>query len=100
MIKGTTPQHIFSLPFSTEMVKTIQITYAQHDVIKLIKGTEDCVFDGNTVSTRLSQEDTFLFEEGVCVEVQVRVLTNGDDALASNVIRVRCAECLSKDVLE
>ena len=100
MIKGTTPTHSFVLPFGTEMIQTIQIIYAQNGNVILTKGNKDCTFDGNTVSVKLTQEDTFLFVEDACVEVQVRVLTPAGDALASSVMRVHCNECLSKDVLK
>ena len=100
MIRGTTPTHIFTLPFGIETIKTIQIIYAQSGAEKLTKSNEDCMLDGNTVTVKLTQEDTFLFDDGVCVEVQVRVLTNGGDALASRVMRVRCEECLSCEVLQ
>lgn len=100
MIKGTTPKHTFSLPFGTETIKTIQITYAQSGIVRLTKGNDDCTFDGNTASVKLTQEETFLFAEGSCIEVQVRILTTAGDALASHVMRVHCNECLSKDVLE
>ena len=99
MIKGTTPTHTFSLPFGTEMIKKIEVVYAQNDAVKLTKESEDCAFDGNTVSVKLTQEDTLVFDEGVCVEIQVRVLTLADDALASNVMRIRCEDCLFDGVL-
>lgn len=99
MIRGTTPTHIFTLPFGTEIIKTIQVIYAQSGVEKLTKSNGDCVFEGNTVTTKLTQEDTFVFADGECVEVQVRVLTMGNDALASRVMRVHCNECLSDEVL-
>lgn len=99
MIKGTTPTHVFSLPFGMEMIKTIEITYAQGGMVKVKKGNDDCTFDGNKASVKLSQEDTFKFIEDACVEVQVRVLTLGEDALASDVMRIHCEECLSEEVL-
>ena len=100
MIKGTTPTHTFTLPFGTDMIKSVQIIYAQNDVPVLTKGSGDCTMEGNTISVRLNQEDTFLFAEGSCVEIQVRVLTLGGDSLASNIMRVRCEECLFEGVLE
>jgi hypothetical protein len=99
MIKGTTPTHTFSLPFGTELIKTIEITYAQSGTVVLTKGNTDCTFEENDVSVRLSQEDTFLFADGTCVEIQVRVLTLGGDAIASPVMRVHCHDCLSCEVL-
>lgn len=100
MIRGTTPTHIFTLPFGIETIKTIQIIYAQNGAEKLTKSNADCTLEGNTVKIRLTQEDTFKFADDVCVEVQVRVLTTGGDALASRVMRVRCHDCLSDEVLE
>lgn len=99
MIKGTTPTHIFTLPFGAETIKTIQIIYAQNGVEKLTKSNADCALEGNSVSVKLTQEDTFAFADDACVEVQVRVLTMGNDALASRVMRVHCHECLSDEVL-
>lgn len=99
MIRGTTPNHIFSLPFGTEMIKTIEITYAQDGTVKLTKGNDGCTFDGNTVSVKLSQKETLMFIEGTCVDVQIRVLTMGGDVVASNIMRMHCDECLSDGVL-
>lgn len=100
MIKGTTPTHVFTLPFDTGSVKTVQIIYAQSGAVKLTKGNKDCTLDGNKVSVKLTQEDTFLFTFGVRVDIQVRVLTIGGDALASRVTHVLCEDCLSDEVLQ
>lgn len=99
MIKGTTPTHIFTLPIDADTIKTIHILYAQNGVEKLKKSNDDCTFEGKAVKVKLTQEDTFKFADDVCVEVQVRVLTVGGDALASRVMRVRCHDCLSDEVL-
>ena len=100
MIKGTTPTHTFSMPFGEEMIKAIEICYAQNGEVMLSKGIEDCTIEGNTISVKLSQEDTLEFAEGVCVEIQIRILTPADDAIASNVMRVHCHECLFDGVIE
>lgn len=97
MIRGTTPTHIFTLPFDTSMVKTIKISYRQNNIVKLTKRNDDCVFDGNTVTLKLTLEDTFAFAGGACVEVRIRVLTQSGEALASNIMRVQCDACLSDD---
>ena len=99
MIRGTTPTHTFSLPIQTVLIKDIEITYAQNGAVVLTKGIADCVCSDNEVSVRLTQEDTFLFVDGICVEVQLRVLTLGGDVLSSHVMRVHCNECLSCEVL-
>lgn len=99
MIRGTTPTHTFSLPFGTDMIKAIEIAYAQNDTVLLTKSNADCTLAGNNVTVKLTQEDTFLFADGACVEVQVRVLTVGDEVAASDVMRIHCEKCLSKAVL-
>lgn len=99
MIKGTTPTHIFALPIDTAMIKTAEITYVQNGVIKLRKSLADCEIDNNDLSVKLTQEDTFLFADGSCVEIQLRVLTLSGDVLASNIMRVHCNKCLSCEVL-
>lgn len=99
MIRGTTPTHEFVLPFPCEMVKTVQIIYAQNDTVILEKENNDCTMNGNVVSVKLTQEDTFSFSEDSCVEVQIRVLTCDGDVLASHIMRVSCDECLYDGVL-
>lgn len=99
MIRGTTPTHTFVLPFSTELVKTLEITYAQCGKVILKKGTANADMSGNTVRIRLTQEDTLKFDAKTYVDIQVRVLTHEGDALASRVLRVRADVCLSDEVL-
>jgi hypothetical protein len=100
MIRGTTPTHNFVLPIETEMVQAIQIIYAQKGETVLTKGKGDCTFDGNSVSVKLTQQETFMFSEDEYVEIQIRVLTPAGDALASHIMRVHCDECLSNEVLQ
>ena len=96
---GTTPTHKFTLPFSTEMIDTVEITYCQNKKVVLQKYNRDCTMSGNTVSVTLTQEDTFEFAEGVNVEIQIRVVTTDDTALASDIVKVSCQRCLSEEVL-
>lgn len=99
MIRGTTPTHIFTLPIEAELIKCAQVIYTQDGGAKLTKDINDCALDGKTLTVRLSQEDTLFFACDRCVRIQVRVLTQAGDALASHVMRVRCEECLSDEVL-
>lgn len=99
MIRGTTPRHEFTLPFDTAVIKCIEIVYNQDGVNRVIKKTEDCMMDNKTVVVRLTQEETLRFHEGNCVEVQIRVMTTAGDVMASHVMRVRCEDCLSDEVL-
>ena len=96
---GTTPTHYFTLPFSTELVKDVQIVYCQNGSEILQKNTPDCEFEGNTVAVKLSQLDTFEFTPGMIVEIQIRVSTTEETVLASDILKINCQRCLSEEVL-
>lgn len=99
MIRGTTPTHIFSLPFNTEIISKCRVIYSQNDEIKLKKETEDVTMQDNVVSLKLTQEDTFALECTKYVDVQVRVLTVDGDSLVSDIITVPVSKCLDSEVL-
>jgi hypothetical protein len=101
MIRGTTPTHIFTLPFDVSLIADLRIIYAQDAAEILAKTKDDCGLDGNEVSVTLTQEDTFKFDcKRQVVQIQVRVLTSGGDALASEVIIVPVEQCLNSEVLK
>lgn len=101
MKRGTTPTHTFTLPFDATLVAKARILYAQNDTVILRKEGSDITINGNTLSVRLSQEDTFKFTMGFTryVEIQVRILTPTNDSLVSDIIRVPVERCLEEDVL-
>lgn len=100
MIQGTTPTHQFNIPLDASIIQRIRITYAQSGNVLLVKEDADCRVEGNAVEVKLTQEETLLFDEFSSVQIQVRVLTQGGDALASDLIRVPCGVVLDKAVLE
>jgi hypothetical protein len=99
MIRGTTPTHTFNIPFDTSLVDEVKITYAQEDEIILTKGTTDCTLENNAIKVTLSQEDTFKFDHAKAVQIQIRILTVGGEALASVIEKVGVSKCLDNEVL-
>lgn len=99
MIRGTTPTHIFRLPFDTSLIDEVRIIYSQNDEQILVKETVDCNLDGNTISVTLTQEDTFKFDCKKCVQIQVRVLTARGEALASKIKHIDVEKCLDNEVI-
>lgn len=99
MIRGTTPTHIFRIPFSSLSIKDVRIIYAQNDEQILVKETADCEMDGNTISVTLTQEDTFKFDCKKCVQIQVRVSTAGGQVLASKIKHIDVEKCLDSEVI-
>lgn len=99
MRRGTTPIHTFVLPFNVEAVQAVQVIYRQDEENILVLEKEDCTLSENTVSVRLSQEDTFAFNDAENVEIQIRVLTEDGEAMASDPMIVGCGRCLTEDIL-
>ena len=97
MIRGTTPTHTFALPFDTSAVKSAKVIYVQSDAVVLEKTS--CTMDGNTLSVRLTQEETLKFDCKKNVEIQLRILTEANDALTSDIITIDVARCLDEEVL-
>ena len=84
MYRATTPTHTFELPFEYEQyVEKILITYKQGDEIVLEKSENDIVVDGKVVSFQLTQEETNLFKPNIMCDIQIRILTIGGQAYAS-----------------
>lgn len=99
MIRGTTPTHIFTIPIDTSLIKEVRVAYAQDDVALVIKTTEDCSLADKTITTTLTQEDTFTFDCRKPVQIQLRVLTTGGKVFNSLVEIVGVSKCLSNEVL-
>ena len=97
---GTTPTHTFRIPadvFST--ISEVKVTYRQNGQVVLEKHTDDCTIQDGVIATKLSQEDTFLFDANSLVEMQVRILTLGNDCVKSKVFYKSTTECLDNEVL-
>ena len=99
MYRLTTPLHTFTLPFDTEIIKELVISYGQNHAEVLSKRLADCMLEGATVCVRLTQEETKLFTANVPVDIQIRILTNNGEALASAKYKVRCEDVLNDEVL-
>lgn len=100
MKRGTTPTHTFTLPFDVDIIDKVRILYAQGGTLKLKKENADTTMAGNTISVALTQEDTLLLQSGKTVDIQLRVLTNDGNALASDIIRVFVETLLENEVLQ
>ena len=98
MIRGTTPEHVFTLPIDTGLVKKVRIIYCS-STRTLVKTEADCTMDGNTIRLRLTQEDTLSFNADSQVDIQLRVLTNNDEALASNILKISVRRLLEDEVM-
>ena len=100
MYRATTPTHTFELPFDySQFVSKLLLTYKQNGNIVLEKTEKDITFNGNIVEVELTQEETNLFNGDEIVKIQLRVLTLGNEALASEEFTIMANEVLNDKVL-
>ncbi len=99
MIKGTTPTHIFEVDFDTDLIQEIKITYSQHENVLVEKRTDDCEITEGKIVTKLTQEETFKFDNTKYAYVQIRILTKAGDCLATPVTMVSIDKCLDNEVI-
>lgn len=100
MFRGTTPILTFKVPFDTDIITKCYITFAQNGVVILEKELEDVTLENKRIILPLSQEDTLACNTtNKIVEIQLRVLTNEDKALASKVISVAIDKILKDGVI-
>ena len=94
MVRGTTPTLTFTLPFNTSIIKSVYVTFSQKDQEVFTVETNNCTLSDNQLIIELTQSQTLAFTQNAVVEIQLRVLTNEDDALASNIIRTSVEKIL------
>lgn len=94
MIRGTTPNLEFTLPFDTDIIKELYITFAQNSTVVIEKTIEDCACNGDCLSLKFTQKDTLSLKHGVVVEIQIRLKTVNGEALASDIIKTSVSRIL------
>ena len=98
MLQGTTPIHRFKLPYNSERVAEARVIYQQWGRNVLTKTTKDFEREGEWISVKLSQEETFLFSPD-SVTYQLRVKDTNGTALATKPRTISVIECLEKEVI-
>ena len=99
LYKGTTPIHIFVLPFDTNTIENAVVTYSQKGRIIFEKRKDDCIFENNTITVTLSQEETLKFEHSYLAKIQLRVRTYDDAVYASQIYGEPIMPCLNEEVI-
>lgn len=112
MIRATTPIHVFLFDEDPSIYTRIKITYSQGNIVVLEKEKEDltieqvegdfsCHRGAYRVWYRMTQEETKRFRGGAGkpIYVQVRVLTEDGEALASEKKMIQLQDVLNDEVL-
>lgn len=102
MKRATTVTHTFSLPFSyVAYISKVLITYKQRNEIVFTKDENQIeVRNDKDILVKLSQEDTKQFLPNIPVKIEIRALTLGGDAIASDIIETRVENVLNDEVLQ
>ena len=99
-VRGTTPIHQFGLPFDVTVINDFSITYSQNKKVLIKKTRGQCEIIDNTIYVYLTQEESLRFQAGKIVEVQLKLLTQDRDVLASNTYRLEVVEILDTEVFD
>lgn len=94
MIRGTTPTLTFTLPFQTEIIRSLMLTFNQCDREVFTLTKEDCILQDNTVVVNLEQSHTLKFVNNAMVEIQMRILTTDGSAIASEIVKTTVGRIL------
>lgn len=100
MKRTTTPLIEFELPFDYDkLVSKFIISFSQQGKLIVQKTEQDdgVKTNGNVISFKLTQEETALFNVGV-IRVEIKILTLGNDVIASDIIHTTVEEVLNDKV--
>ena len=100
MKRGSTPTHIFTIPFDTLLIDDLRVSYAQNNTEIVVKNKSDCELEGQAITVNLSQEDTLKFSHSKNVELQIKVLTTGGEVHISDIIVISVGKVLNSEVLQ
>lgn len=99
MLVGGTPLHTFELEKDLPNVADLLISYAQNERVILRKRLADCTLGKNTISTRLTQDDTIRFNDTHRVTIQLKIKTDTGEVIVSDPILVNTSRCLDLEVI-
>lgn len=99
MRRGTTQTHTFTIPFNLSLVSKLRITYKQGDKVVITKTEQDIKKEGANIIVSLTQQETLMFNDSSIVEIQLKVLTNGGDVLATEIYNIHPLPILDEEVL-
>ena len=99
MIRGTTATLICTLPFNVNTLKYAYFTIKQCDTIIIDRQIDCSELSGDKIEVHLSQEDTLKLKEKHQAEIQLRAITVGGEAVASNIITTYVDRILKDGVI-
>lgn len=100
MIRGTTPTLTFNLPMAVSTLSEYWVTVSQrYDNIRIDRDKSTLTASGSSIVANLTQEETLRLVPDKPVYIQLRVLTTGGDAMASEVFKATVDDVLREEVI-
>ena len=100
IVQGTTPVHGFQNPFNDGDIKIARFVYSQNGKVVCAKTGEAVRITPESITTKLTQEETYQFAPDTRVKLVLRVLTASGDALQTEPVFLSCLGCDCKEVLQ
>lgn len=107
MIRGTTQELIFDVGMNTDEVSQLWLTFSHSNRLNaeiFTKEINDVILSGTTITVPLSQEETLLLNQynlkDKIIYIQLRVLLNDGQALASSIVEMTVNHLLKGGVIE
>ncbi len=101
MYRGTTPTLVIKINKDIDLNACKQIWVSFENAGELITKNKDeiNIYEGGRMEVSLTQEETLSFR-GTSVDIQVRLLTDADDALATPIKKLPVSRILEGGVIE
>ena len=107
MIRGTTQELTFDVGMNTDEVSQLWLTFShsnKQNAELITKGKDDVSLSGTTIKATLSQEETLMLNQynlkDKVIYIQLRVLLNDGQALASSIVEMTVNHLLKGGVIE
>ena len=99
MNRGTTPTLVFDMPFDVSAFPKVWVTFGQQgrEIFTIEKSA--CRITETSIETTLTQDQTLKLKCGCNVEIQIRVLSSENVAMASNILKTSVDRILKDGVI-
>lgn len=100
VIRGTTPEHKFEIPYDVSLVKNIRVTYGQNGTVHFTKTLSECKLENGELSVQLTQEETFQFIASKKLNIEIRILlTNNKVVRTEDPIVLKVIDTIDTEVM-
>lgn len=99
MYRATTPKFKFNLDISDDDLDYFIVTFNQEDTNVLQKESSDMEQEGNSWYLELTQEETFLFDDGLA-KVQADIITTDGKRFKTKKVTINCKDGFNDEVID